>query len=73
MPQQDKYDIVKDILQIVYDAEPLYRNQMNKTRIGHETELTHPQTVRYLRELVNFGLLTLMALSFLRNHQGRRC
>lgn len=42
-----------------YDAEPLCRNQMKKTRIGHEAELTHPQTVKYLGELVDLGLLTL--------------
>jgi predicted transcriptional regulator len=57
LPQRDKYDIVKDILEIVYDTEPLYRNQMNQTRIGYEASLTHPQTVRYLRALVDLGLL----------------
>lgn len=59
MPQSDKYDIVKDILEIVYYTEPLYRNQMNQTRIGYEANLTHPQTVRYLGMLVDVGLLVL--------------
>lgn len=60
MPQQrDRFDIIKDILEIVYDTEPLYRNQMNQTRIGYEANLTHPQTVRYLRTLLNQGLLDL--------------
>jgi len=34
LPQRDKYDIVKDILEKVYDAKPLYRNQMNQTHLG---------------------------------------
>jgi predicted transcriptional regulator len=59
MPQRDKYDILKDILEIVYDTEPLYRNQKNQTRIGYETNLTHPQTIKYLRQLVDLGLLLL--------------
>ncbi|MGH9974826.1 MAG: winged helix-turn-helix domain-containing protein, partial [Nitrososphaeraceae archaeon] len=44
----------------VYDTEPLYRNQMYQTRIGYETNLTHSQTVRYLRMHVDLGLLILM-------------
>ena len=59
MPQRDRYDIVKDILEIVYDTEPLYRNQMNQTRIGHEANLTYPQTVKYLRMLVDLELILL--------------
>jgi predicted transcriptional regulator len=60
MPQQrDRFDIIKDILEIVYDTEPLYRNQMNQTRIGYEVGLTHPQTVKYLKMLVRQGLLVL--------------
>jgi predicted transcriptional regulator len=58
MPQRDRYDIVKDILEIIYDTEPLYRNQMNQTRIGCEANLIHPQVVRSLKELVGLGLLT---------------
>jgi predicted transcriptional regulator len=70
MQQRDKYDIVKDILEIVYDTEPLYRNQMNQTRIGYKANLTHPQTVKYLRKLVDRtarfdGYQTLFLL---RNH-----
>jgi len=59
MLKRDKFDIVKEILELVYDAEPLYRNQMNQTRIGHEANLTHPQTVKYLRELAKLELLAL--------------
>lgn len=59
LPQRDRYDIVKDVLEIVYDTEPLYRNQMNQTRIGYEANLTHPQTVKYLGMLVDRGLLVL--------------
>jgi predicted transcriptional regulator len=50
MPQRDKYYIFKDILEIVYGAKLLYRNQMNQTRIGYEANLTYPQTIKYLRE-----------------------
>ncbi|MPZ08257.1 MAG: hypothetical protein GEU26_17890 [Nitrososphaeraceae archaeon] len=49
----------KDILEIVYDNPPLYRNQVNQTRIGYEAGLIHPQAVKYLRALVNRGLLVL--------------
>lgn len=77
MPQRDTYDIVKDILEIVYDTEPLYRNQMNQTRIGHEANLTHPQTVKYLRMLVDLGLIVLTDfkpfLYYELTQKGRRC
>ena len=59
MFQRDRYDIVKDILEIVYDAKPLYRNQMNQTRIGHEAGLTYPQIVKYLRMLLDLELIVL--------------
>ena len=59
MPQRDSYDIIKRILSIVASAKPLYRNQLNQTRIGYEANLTHPQTVKYLRMLVNLQLLIL--------------
>jgi predicted transcriptional regulator len=59
MAQRDRYDIFKELLEIVHDAKPLYRNQMNQTRIGYEAGLTHPQTVNYLRILVGQGLLVL--------------
>ena len=58
LPQLDKYDLVKDNLEIVYDTEPLYRNQINQTRICYETNLTHPQTVMYLRMIVDLNLPT---------------
>ncbi|MGA7367945.1 MAG: winged helix-turn-helix domain-containing protein [Nitrososphaeraceae archaeon] len=59
MPQRDSYDIIKSILSIVASAKPLYRNQMNQTRIGYEANLIHPQTVRYLKMLVDLELLNL--------------
>jgi predicted transcriptional regulator len=78
MPQQrDRIDIIKDILEIVYDAKPLYRNQMNQTRIGFEAGLTHPQTVKYLRMLVNQGLLNFKSFKpvpfYEVTKRGRRC
>jgi len=77
MPQRDKYDIVKDILEIVYDGKPLYRNQMNQTRIGYEAELTHPQTVIYLGLLVDQALLNLTDFKpfpfYEITKKGRRC
>jgi predicted transcriptional regulator len=77
MHQRDRYDIIKDILEIVYDAPPLYRNQMNQTRVGYEANLTHPQTVKYLRMLVDLGLLVLIDFKphpFLEiSKKGRRC
>lgn len=77
MQQRDKYDIVKDILEIVYDTEPLYRNQMNQTRIGYKANLTHPQTVKYLRKLVDLGLLVstdIKPFSYYEiTKKGRRC
>lgn len=44
MAQRDRNDILKDILKIVYDAKPLYRSQMNQTKIGYDADLTYPQT-----------------------------
>jgi len=77
MPQRDRYDIIKDILEIVYDTEPLYWNQMNQTRIGYNANLTHPQTVKYLRMLVSQGLLVLTDFKLYSYHEitkkGRRC
>ena len=77
MPQRDKYDIVQDILEIVYDTKPLYRNQMNQTRIGYEAELTHPQTVKYLKLLVDQNLLDLTNFkpfpSYAITKKGHRC
>lgn len=60
MPQRDsdRYDIVKDLLEIIYVTEPLYRNQMNQTRNDYEANLIHFQVVRSLKELVGLGLLT---------------
>lgn len=77
MSQRDKHDIVKDILEIVFDPTPLYRNQMDQTRVGYEANLTHSQTVRYLRELVDLGLLILTDFKpysyYEITSKGRRC
>jgi predicted transcriptional regulator len=77
MPQRDRLDILKDLVKIVYDAPPLYRNRMNQTRIGYEANLTHPQTVKYLRELVELGLLVLTDFKPFSYYEitkkGRRC
>lgn len=77
MRQRDRYDIVKTILEIVYDTEPLYRNQMNQTWIGYNANLTHSQTVKYLRELVNLELLVLTDFKptsyYEIKSKGRRC
>jgi predicted transcriptional regulator len=77
LPQRDKYDIIKDLLTIVYDAKPLYRNHMNQTRLGYDANLTHPQTVKYLRELVELGLLVLTDFKpygyYEITKKGRRC
>jgi len=77
MPQRDRHDIVKDILEIVFDAKPLYRNQMNQRRVGYEANLTHPQTVKYLRKLVDLGLLILTDFKpysyYEITRKGRRC
>jgi predicted transcriptional regulator len=77
LTQRDRHDIIKEILEIVYDAKPLYRNQMNQTRIGYEASLTHPQTVKYLRMLLDGGLLVLIDFKSFPFYEitkkGRRC
>ena len=77
MVQRDQYDILKEVLEIVYDARPLYRNQMNQTRIGYEAGLTHPQTVKYLQILVKHGLLVMLDVKpfpyYEITKKGRRC
>jgi predicted transcriptional regulator len=57
--QRDRYDIVNDILSIVSNTQPIYRSQRHQTSIGYAADLTHPQTVRYLKGLVDEGLLVL--------------
>jgi predicted transcriptional regulator len=58
-PHRDKLDIIKDILSTVAETEPLYRNRRNQTSVGYAAYLTHPQTVRFLKGLIDEGLLTL--------------
>jgi predicted transcriptional regulator len=76
--QRDRYDIVRNILTIISNTRPLYRNQMNKTRIGYAAGLTHTQTVEYLKALINLGLINKMEFQpFFSYHEiterGRRC
>jgi predicted transcriptional regulator len=53
-------DNIRDrFLSIVVYPWPLYHNQMKQTRVSYEANLTHPQTVKYLRELVDLGLIIL--------------
>jgi predicted transcriptional regulator len=77
MSKRDRYNIVKDILEIVYDTETLYRNQMNQTQVGYNANLTHSQIVMYLRALVNLGLLVLEDFKpfpyYEIKSKGRRC
>jgi predicted transcriptional regulator len=58
-PHRDRYDIVKDILSIVSNTQPIYRSQRHQTSIGYAANLTHPQTVKYLKGLIDEGLLIL--------------
>ena len=62
MPQRDRYDIVRSILEIIYtgNVEPRFRSYMNKTRVGHLAGLTFFQTTMYLKELVDAGLIEIM-------------
>jgi predicted transcriptional regulator len=74
---RDRYDILKSILEILYDIEPLYRNRMNQSRIGYEATLTHQQTVRYLNELINLELVARVDFKpfpfYEITSKGRRC
>jgi predicted transcriptional regulator len=60
-PHRHRYDIIRNLLEIVNnnDTAPLYRNQMNKTRIGYRAGLTYTQTNAYLKELLDLGLLEM--------------
>jgi len=77
MPQRDHHDIVKDILEIVYTTQPLFRTRRSQTSIGHDANLTHPQTLKYLKGLVDIGLLILTEIRPYRYYEltkkGRRC
>lgn len=44
---------IKDILSIVAKAQPLYSNQVNQITTGHVANLTHQQSIKYLKQLVN--------------------
>jgi predicted transcriptional regulator len=77
MPHRDRHDIIKDVLEIVYDTELVYRNQMNHIMIGYEANLTHLQAVKYLRMLAELGLLVLTDFKpfpyYEIKSKGRRC
>ena len=75
---RDRYDILRNILGIVSNTRPLYRNYMNKTRIGYTAGLTHIQTVEYLGQLVDLGLLVKTEFKPFYSYyeiteKGRRC
>jgi predicted transcriptional regulator len=75
--QRDRYDIVNDILSIVSNTQPIYRSQRHQTSIGYAANLTHPQTVKYLKQLVEEGLLVLIDSKPFQFYEitdkGRRC
>ena len=52
---RDRYDIVNDILQTVSN-NPIIKRR-HKTGIGYAANLTHWQTVTYLKGLINQDLL----------------
>jgi predicted transcriptional regulator len=58
-PQGDRYDTVKDILSIVSNTQSIHRSQRHQTSIGYAANLIHPQTFRYLKALVDEGVLVL--------------
>ena len=68
MTHRDQYNIIKNILD---------SSQMHQTKIGYEANLTHPQTVKYLRLLVDLGVLGLMDFKpypyYEITNKGRRC
>jgi hypothetical protein len=44
---------------VVSNTEPLYRNRGHQTSIGNAANLNHPQTLRYLKGLINEGFLKM--------------
>jgi predicted transcriptional regulator len=76
-PQRDRDDIIHDILQLVANTQPIYRSQRHQTSIGYAANLTHPQTVKYLKRLVEEGLLVLTYSKPFQYYEitdkGRRC
>jgi predicted transcriptional regulator len=79
MPQRDRYDIFRSILEVIYNGnvEPRFRNYMNKTRIGRLAGLTFFQTTKYLKELVGVELIETIDLRphtyYEITEKGRRC
>jgi predicted transcriptional regulator len=75
---RDRYEILRNILFIVANTQPLYRNYMNKMRLAYAVGLTHPQMVEYLGQLLNCGLLIKMEFKpfysyYEISERGRRC
>ena len=60
MQQQhrDRYDIVRNILEIVCNTRPIYRNQMDKDK-DRLHGWSYTQTVEYLDMLLYSGLLVV--------------
>jgi predicted transcriptional regulator len=75
--QRDRHDIIHDILQLVSNTQPIYRSQRHQTSIGYAANLTHPQTVKYLKRLVDERLLVLIDSKPFQYYEitdkGRRC
>ena len=73
---RERYEILRNILFIVDNTQPLYRNYMNKMRLAYAVGLTHPQMVDYLGQLLNSGLLIKMEFkpfSYEISERERRC
>lgn len=75
---RDRNYILRNILTIVDNTWPLYRNQMNKTRIGYTAGLTHTQTADYLKQLIDLGSLVRTEFKpffayYEITEKGRRC
>ena len=75
---RDRYDILRNILVVVNNTRPLYRNYMNQTRLGYAARLNYPQTVEYLGQLVDLGFLSKREFrpffsSYEITDRGRRC
>jgi predicted transcriptional regulator len=75
---RDRYEILRNILFIVDNTQPLYRIYINKMRLAHAVGLTHPEMVDHLGQLLNSGLLIKMEFKpfysyYEISERGRRC
>jgi predicted transcriptional regulator len=55
--RRDRYYIVNDILHIVY-YDPIVKRR-SRSGIGYAAGLTHKMTLKYLRGLIELGLLRI--------------